>query len=339
MLPLSYTVSITYRCNSRCATCRVYERKQVKELSIAEYEKIFKSLGHIPYWITISGGEPFLRNDIVDICRVIYKYSRPAIINIPTNGILSNLIPAAVKEIAQSCPQSSIIINLSLDEVGERHDEIRGVKGNFERARHTFQSLRELGLANLTLGIHTVISRFNVARFPQIYDALSAWQPDSYITEVAEERIELGTMGTGITPQAKEYKQAIDYLIRQISRSAPTGISKVTQAFRLQYYGMVKRVLSEGGQVIPCFAGIVSCQIAPDGDVWPCCIKAQVMGNLRETNYDFRRVWFSPEANKLRREIKQGNCFCPLANAAYTNMLCDFRSLWKAGWQWLKPSK
>jgi MoaA/NifB/PqqE/SkfB family radical SAM enzyme len=337
LLPINYTVSITYRCNSRCATCRVYERKKTQELSVAEYERIFKSVGTSPYWITISGGEPFLRRDIADICRVIYKHSRPAIINIPSNGILVDFIPSAVEDIARSCPESKIIINLSLDEVGERHDEIRGVKGNFERTRQTFKAIRELKLPNLTLGIHTVISKFNVARFPQIYDALISWRPDSYITEVAEERLELGTIGTGITPKAGEYSQAIDYLIQKISLSAPKGISKVAQAFRLQYYAMVKRVLSEGRGVIPCYAGIISCQLTPDGDVWPCCIKAQVIGNVREAEYDFKRVWFSAAAEEIRRNIKQSRCFCPLANAAYTNMLCNVKSLTRAGWWWLKP--
>ncbi len=337
-LPLSYTVSVTYRCNSRCATCNVYEKK-AEELSVAEYERIFKSVGKSPYWVTISGGEPFLRRDVAEICRVIYKNSQPAIINIPTNGILCDIIPAAVADIAKSCPESQIIINLSLDEVGERHDEIRGVKGNFERAERTFRSLKELGLPNLNLGIHTVISRHNVARFPQIYDTLITWQPDSYITEVAEERVELGTIGAGITPKAEEYACAIDYLIQKVRRSAPKGVSKVAQAFRLQYYEMVKQVLSRGREIIPCYAGIASCQIAPDADVWPCCIKSEVMGNLREVDYDFSRVWFSDKANEMRRKIKEQHCFCPLANAAYTNMLCNFKSMWRAGWWWLKPGK
>jgi hypothetical protein len=48
-----------------------------------------------------------------------------------------------------------------------------------------------------------------------------------------------------------------------------------------------------------------------------------VMGNLRETNYDFRKVWYSPEAKKIRHFIKDKNCACPLANAHYTNIMCN----------------
>jgi hypothetical protein len=45
------------------------------------------------------------------------------------------------------------------------------------------------------------------------------------------------------------------------------------------------------------------------------------MGNLREHNYDFGTVWRTGKADQLRRSIKAGECYCPLANAAYTNML------------------
>jgi hypothetical protein len=74
-------------------------------------------------------------------------------------------------------------------------------------------------------------------------------------------------------------------------------------------------------------AGIASAQIAPNGDVWTCCIRAESMGNLREHNYDFGSVWRTAKANELRRSIKAGECYCPLANAAYTNMLCHVPTL------------
>jgi hypothetical protein len=66
---------------------------------------------------------------------------------------------------------------------------------------------------------------------------------------------------------------------------------------------------------------VASAQIAPNGDVWTCCVRAQSMGNLRDHDYDFGSVWRTGKAGQLRRSIKAGECHCPLANAAYTNML------------------
>jgi len=55
------------------------------------------------------------------------------------------------------------------------------------------------------------------------------------------------------------------------------------------------------------------------------------MGNLREANYDFQRVFHSERANEVRRYIRDGKCYCPLANQAYSNILCDLASLVKVG--------
>jgi len=72
---------------------------------------------------------------------------------------------------------------------------------------------------------------------------------------------------------------------------------------------------------------VASAQIAPNGDVWTCCIRAESVGNLREHNYDFKSTWNTARANELRRSIKAGECYCPLANASYTNMLCHVPTL------------
>lgn len=328
VLPINLTVSLTYKCNSRCRTCNVYNRK-VEEFSLSEYEKTFKSIGAAPYWITFSGGEPFLRQDIVEICKSAYENCRPKIINIPTNGLLTEKIEKGVKKILEGCPDSKIIVNLSIDEIGERHDEIRGVKANFEKAMETFKRLRALKHPNLTLGIHTVISKYNVKNIPAIYKKLKGLNADSYITEIAEERVELGTIGTDITPSPEEYERAIDFITGEMLSLKLKGISNITMAFRRIYYQMVKRILKEKKEVIPCYAAVASCQIAPDGDVWACCIRSEVMGNLRDVDYDFKKIWFSERAKGLRKEIKERKCFCPLANASYTNMLFSIRTLLK----------
>jgi MoaA/NifB/PqqE/SkfB family radical SAM enzyme len=323
MLPVNITVSVSYRCNSRCKTCNVWLLPN-DDLTLEEWDRVFESLGRAPYWFTFSGGEPTLRKDLPDMVESAYRHTRPAIINIPTNGIQDKVIPGRIERVLQVAPKSEVIINLSLDGVGLKHNEIRGVRDNWARAMITWAGLKELKkeYSNLTLGIHTVISNFNVDSFSELCEYVQReLKPDSYITEIAEERVELDTVGLGITPTAERYTVAIDTLLDSMRDQKLTGIAEVTQAFRRQYYDIVKRTLREHRQVIPCMAGVASAQIAPNGDVWTCCIRAQSMGNLREHNYDFGTVWRTGKANELRRSIKNRECYCPLANAAYTNML------------------
>jgi MoaA/NifB/PqqE/SkfB family radical SAM enzyme len=322
-LPVNITVSGSYRCNSRCKTCNVWLLPN-DDLVLEEWDRVFQSLGRAPYWFTFSGGEPTLRKDLPDMVASAYRRCRPGIINIPTNGIQHKVIPDRVECVLEAAPKSEVIINLSLDGVGKKHDEIRGVRGNWSHSLSTYAALQALKsrYRNLTVGVHTVISNFNVDSFPELCEYVRReLKPDSFITEIAEERVELDTVGLGITPTAEKYTVAIDTLLESMRDQRLTGVAEVAQAFRHEYYELVKRTLREHRQVIPCMAGVASAQIAPNGDVWTCCVRAQSMGNLRDHDYDFGSVWRSGKAAQLRRSIKAGECYCPLANAAYTNML------------------
>lgn len=335
-LPMNLTFSVSYRCNSRCKTCNVW-RKRVHDFSVDEYSRTFQKLGAAPYWLTFSGGEPFLRPDLIDIVIASYHYCRPGIINIPTNGLLVERVVAGVERLLREAPRASIVINLSLDGIGETHDEIRGVPGNYEKLREAYAGLRELKAPNLTIGIHTVISQHNVDDvIPLMQHVREELRPDSFITEVAEERVELDTIGLDITPTAEKYRHIADQLIEDIDNETAAGVAGIAQAFRRHYYQTTVRTLTEQRQVLPCSAGVNSGHIAPNGDVWTCCIRAEPIGNLRETDYDLRPIWSGERADELRGSIRRGECHCPLANAAYSSMLSDPASMLQVGSNYLR---
>jgi MoaA/NifB/PqqE/SkfB family radical SAM enzyme len=296
--------------------------KREDELTIEEWDRVLASLGKAPYWFTISGGEPLMYPHIVELARLVYQHCRPGIINIPTNGILKSG-PQRVRAILESCPDTQLIINLSLDGVGEKHDIIRGVPGNFlkfeERIKQYFE-LRE-AFSNLTVGIHSVISVFSAGHIDELIAYADQSGADQFITEIAESRIELDTVGLPITPGKEEYGVAIDRLIEYVNRQQYRGLARITEAFRLEYYDLVKRILAEEDQVIPCYAGWASAQIYADGTVWPCCVRADDLGNLRNHQYDFAKIWFGEKIDRVRQSISARECYCPLANASYTNML------------------
>jgi MoaA/NifB/PqqE/SkfB family radical SAM enzyme len=298
---------------------------------------LFDDLGHSLYWATFSGGEPFIRPDLIDIVIACYDRCRPAIVTIPTNGLFRSRIVEGVTRLSRHAPGLQIVINFSLDGIGQRHDDIRCVPGNYEKMKAAYEELRALELPNVNVGIHTVVSRFNVTEIPAIRAHVrAAFQPDSFITELAEERLELDTIGEEITPSADAYSRVVSDLVADIDASPARGFAAIIQAFRRHYYQVAHRTLVEQRQVLPCYAGIASAQVAPNGDVWTCCIRAESIGNLRETNFDFDTVWRSQRAGELRTSIRQGECFCPLANAAYSSMLCDPPSLARVGWQWIR---
>ena len=326
------TFSVTNRCNSRCKTCNIWRApvKESEELNLDEIERIFRSMDDL-YFLNISGGEPFLREDLVEIIRLAKRYLSPNLIHIPSNGLATNLIERRVKEILEVLSNSKTIltIKLSLDGVGERHDEIRGVKGNFIRVMKTYKRLSKLKeeYPNFHLGINTIISKFNVDHLDEIVNYVKQLKPDSFVTEIAENRSELFNLQDDITPDPETYEMLIRRFMARVRDDLKykRSISKLTDASRLVYYEYVIRILKERRQVLPCYAGISNIHINPYGDVWPCCVLGyeKPMGNLRDFDYNFRRLWRSKQANAVRAYIKSGKCYCPLANQAYFNMICN----------------
>ena len=340
--PINLTFSVTNMCQSRCKTCsiwRLYRDEPARyrdELSLDEIEQIFQSMGET-YFFNISGGEPFLRKDLPEIVSLACKHLKPAVIHTPTNALAPDLVERGVVGILDAIRQSGHIacftIKPSFDGVGDTHDDIRGVRGNFDKALDTLSRLKKLQEqhSNLEVGLGTIISKFNLDYIGETVRLAGELGVDSYISEIAEERTELFNMGQPITPTAEEYERAIETFNAELDRGpSPTAkVSATTLAFRQVYYSYAVRIMREKRQVLPCYGGISNVHISPYGDVWPCCVLgyAKSMGNLRDYGYDFMRIWRSSEAGHIRRFIAGGGCYCPLANQAYSNILCSAKGM------------
>lgn len=344
-LPVTFNFAVTNKCQSKCKTCNIWtlyrENPEFKqnELKIEEIEKIFKSLnGHI-YFFNITGGEPFLRNDIVDIVKLASKHLKPRIIHIPTNGLAPKVIEKRTKEILKNLRsinrEISLTVKPSLDGIGEKHDQIRGIPGNFEKVLDTVKRLKKLRneFPNFYVELGTVISKFNLSEIDKIAEFVQSLDMDNYRNEIAEQRAEFFNLGDPITPSTDQYQDIMKHFKLKIKEDLANKrkFTKITQSFRLVYYDLVGKIMSEKRQVIPCYAGITTAHLSPTGEIWPCCMlgSEKKLGNLREVDYDFKKIWRSKKAAEIRQYIKDDNCHCPLANQAYNNILCDFKSLTK----------
>ena len=341
-MPINLTFSVTNVCQSRCKTCSIWElyrdRPELREneLTLDEIEKIFRSMGHI-YVFNISGGEPFLRSDITGIIRAACNHLSPGVVHIPTNAIARDRVERKTREILEilkdNCRETQLTIKPSLDHIESKHDEIRGVPGNFEKVLDVFNRLKQLQSANPNFHVElgTVISRWNVDDVEEIAEYVTNLGVDSYRNEIAEQRSEMFNTENDITPNPEQYEKAINLFVRQIRENMNNRklFQRITHAFRLVYYGLAIRILKENRQVIPCYAGLSNVHMTPYGDIWACCTLGydKPMGNLRDHNYDFKALWNSAEAKKVRSYIRAGHCNCPMANQTYSNILMHGPSL------------
>lgn len=351
--PMTLTYSVTAACQSKCKTCQIGAMfcqdptRREKDLKLEEIEKIFKSMKPV-YFFNMSGGEPFMRDDLPNIVALACKYLKPRVIHTPTNAILSDKIIENTEKIIQIIRKYDstvpFTVKPSIDGVGDLHDEIRGVKGNFRCLLKTIDGLKKLEekYDNFHLELGTVISNFNIYYLDEIEDFVHSLGVESYRNEVAECRTEFFNLEDEITPPAEVYQRLIKDFARKVEENIgkKKKLARTTEAMRVVYYDIAGKILKEKRQVIPCYAGISNVHINYDGGVWPCCVLGyeKEMGNLRDYSYDFQKLWHSKKAEEVRKYIKGENCACPLANQAYSNELLHFPSLFKAGIKAVKYS-
>lgn len=344
--PMTITYSVTAACQSRCKTCQIGAMfcqdptRPQKDLKLDEIEKIFKSMKPV-YFFNMSGGEPFMRDDLPEIVELACKYLKPRVVHTPTNAILSEKIIKNTEKIIQIVrkydPSVPVTVKPSIDGVGDKHDEIRGVKGNFKCLLKTIDGLKKLEekYDNFHLELGTVISNFNINDLDEIEDFVHSLGVESYRNEVAECCTEFFNLEDEITPPAEVYQKLIKDFARKVEDNIgkKKKLARTTEAMRVVYYDLAGKILAEKRQVIPCYAGVSNVHINYDGGVWPCCVLGyeQEMGNLRDYDYDFQKLWYSDKAFEVRKYIKEKNCACPLANQAYSNELMHIPTLVKAG--------
>lgn len=343
--PITVTYSVTAACQSRCKTCQIghmymeHPERAANDLRLDEIEQIFSTMKPV-YFFNISGGEPFLRDDLPQIVELACKYLKPRIIHTPTNAILSEKIERKTHEILEIIkkydPKVPFTVKPSIDGIGDMHDKIRGVKGNFKKLLDTIERLKgiEKEHENFHLELGTVISNFNIDSLDEIEDFVHSLGVESYRNEVAEQRTEFFNIGDPITPDAVTYQRLIKNFSRKIKENMTSkkNLARTTEALRLVYYDIAGKILETKTQVLPCYAGVSNVHINFDGGVWPCCVLGyeKQMGNLRNYGYDFQKLWLSEEAQNVRSFIQNKNCACPLANQAYSNILLHVPSLIKA---------
>ncbi len=344
--PMTLTYSVTAACQSRCRTCQIGAMfcqdptRPQRDLKLDEIEKIFSTMNPV-YFFNMSGGEPFMRDDLPEIVELACRYLKPKVVHTPTNAILSDKIVENTEKIIYIVrrynPKVPVTVKPSIDGVGDKHDEIRGVKGNFKCLLRTIDGLKGLEekYDNFHLELGTVISNFNIDDLDEIEDFVHSLGVESYRNEVAECRTEFFNLSDEITPPAEVYQRLIKGFAEKVEQNIgrKRRLARTTEAMRVVYYDLAGKILAEKRQVIPCYAGVSNVHINYDGGVWPCCVLGyeQEMGNLRDYDYDFQKLWHSAKADEVRRYIKGRNCACPLANQAYSNELLHFPTLVKAG--------
>ena len=306
------TLFVTTRCNSRCRTCFYWKNLNTDEnpLTLGEYKKIATDM--IPFdHLIVTGGEPTLRQDLVEIVNVFIKTPSQGI-SMPTNGMMPEKINAIAREILNRFPENRIIIGISLDGPRAMHDDLRGAIGSFDNALKTLSLLAELRInfKNLRLTPLITIHKENVSLLSEFIDTIARDLPVDYITI---EPIRGSPQDPNLQPpgapllrsiQANVLEKNLELLSKSSPEEATDILSYHIETYKLQLYALEHQKMN-----FHCQAGVTVGVLEPDGEVRICEL-FDAIGNVRDNDYSFRKVWHNRKAEEQRRRIASGGCWC-----------------------------
>ncbi len=326
--PIQFTFFVTRRCNARCHFCFYLSKngnnRGCHELTLEEIEKISRSMRDL-LWLAFSGGEIFLRDDLVDITKVFYDNNKPAIILLSTNGLLPEVVRDGTESILKECGRSTIAVKLSLDGPEELHDFLRGVKGAFRKTLETCRLLGELQdrYANLEVGINTLFCSANqdvmddLLTFVQGMDHIN-----THTVSLIRGDIKDGTLkDVDIRKYEKTIKRmAHDLRTKNAKRYTFRG-SRLKAAQDILQRRLTHDTWVGQKRLTPCYAGRLNLVLTEAGDVFACESFNNRMGNVKDTGYDMKKLLKSEDALRVVRSIRENTCYCTHECYMMTNIL------------------
>ncbi len=334
--PVYVILYLTSRCNFRCPMCFYLEEikdPDKEEIAFPELEKLARSLGPL-IQLSLTGGEPFLRQDIPEIVGLFVRRNRVRYVTIPTNASLTDRIEETVGRLVRDYPDTSFRIAVSLDGFPQDHDAIRG-KGSFEKIERTVAVLGRIRrrVDNLTVDINTCYSALNRGKVAGLVDFVAdRFDVDNHTVTFVRGNADESTKDASV----EEYEAIVEDIRRRRSPPETRPFSSLLRAVMDVQRDIIGRTLREDRMYVPCVAGKRMIVINEKAEVMPCEILNKKMGNLKAFDYDVPRLLENARARRLVRWIRQSKCHCTFECALATSLIYHKRSYPRVLWRALK---
>ncbi len=299
---------ISNRCYLNCKMCNIVSaNKNLNLVNLEQIEKIAKNLRRIGAGVVLlTGGEPFLRDDIVEIVRIFKKYGLTP--RLQTAGLLSRF-----DNMLECCKLGARDINISLDTLDEElGDEINGVKGSWRKAIQTIGRIsREFPTHDTVCALGCVLSPYNIDHIEEILDFADAigWSLSLvpvHLNVAGEKEMHFRGYDNSFVWKKSDYPK-VERIIRIMHERKKQG----DNIFDSEKYLDSIVTFVETGK--PSWRHLGVCDspnlyfaIRPDGRFAPCCDQ-----DLKENVYvyddDFPEIYKSKEFQRNVRNITE-NC-------------------------------
>lgn len=308
--PINLLYYVTNRCNFRCKHCFYWKKlnQEKNELNLKQIAKVVKSLKHPLNMVSITGGEPTLRKNLVEICNLFYKINKTKRINISTNGFLTGFICKSTKRILKENPNKRLTIFISVDGLEKTNDSMRGIKGSFKKTIQTIKELKKIKNKNLTIMVATTICNQNYKELPQIIKLIKKFKVVHKFNLLRDNSNVYGIDKSILHDFDPKFSKLpnldeLEVCYKRIKLNSKTISSKV-EALKIRHF---MNTIKNKKSAVKCLARFTDCVIFPEGDV-SICESTKPYGNLKETNYDLCKLWNTNKAKAMKCKLKECSC-------------------------------
>ena len=279
---------VTYRCNAKCYMCNTWKNPSRKD-----EEFVPDLLNRIPHGLNftnVTGGEPFLRDDLDEIIQIVIDKTKRLVIS--TNGYFTKKIVRLAENYG-----NRIGFRISIEGLPAANDELRGIKDGFDHALRSLVTLYDMGIKDIGFGItvsdrnaRDMIELWRLSKAMRIEFA-TATTHNSYYFHKHDNRYEDPEM------VAREFEKIAVELLKT---------NKPKNWFRAYFNMGLANKVRGGKRPIPCEVGTDVFFLDPFGNIMPCngSDEPMIMGNLKNQTFD--EIWNSQKADEIRNQVR--NC-------------------------------
>ena len=317
-IPRIIVIFVTSKCNALCDHCFRFGLPGVKrrQMSKENILHICKSINRSAD-ISLTGGEPFLRNDLKALIDKLMRLKFIRSISINSNGSFPDKIESICREICQ-IHKKPLCLNLSLDGLSKTHNSIRKIPDGFNKVLDTYERAKRIGSLHpqFGFGILITIMRQNIAEIEKLVSYLEERGYNSGLNIVRGNSfstfgVPQDILNPGYNPQTNvifDVKE-VDRLLKRISKSHPRYIGQ----FSMLLYKTILNTILRKKRLFSCYAGYEDAVVYSGGDIG-ICEQVKPFGNLAKWNWNFQKAWNSQEAMEQRSKLTTCSCghFCNL---------------------------
>ncbi|MBF0166122.1 MAG: radical SAM protein [Alphaproteobacteria bacterium] len=334
--PWYVVLYVTSHCNQRCNMCFNWKNlntlKRSEEWSLDEIRLLAEQLPDL-YQLTLTGGEPTLRQDLGEIIEIFFNVAGVSRITVATNGSYPDRVDKLIRQVTSSCPGLTLSINLSIDGIGQTHDQIRGMPGSFDRLVETWHIAKQHSRKSHQVNVATasVLTAGNLAQMKDLLNWVAA-NMDIGSHGVMLARGDVATQ-TGAAASEDDFIDILQYH-SALARSA----GRLNQALADEYFRCRVKTIKSRKMANPCRSGDKLIIIDEKANVHPCEILNVLaaagktggsdlgdfcFGNLRASDFNLGSLLESPRAKEIRRFIQEERCWCTFECAQINNLVLD----------------